>query len=197
MAVEWGDIEKRLGGASRRLRLGAGDVLFRCGGETLGMYALVAGRMKMVRFGPDGRETLVHAVVAGESFAEPSLFSPSYHCDCIAETAAEVIVLPKREMLRLIAEDGGFAALLVKRLATQVRDLRARIELRNIRSAEERVLAALDLRYRDDGRPIALGTTLKVFASEIGLTHEALYRALARLQRSGRLRRAGTDVWLR
>lgn len=197
MAVEWFDVEKRLGSASRRLRLGAGEVLFRCGGEALGMYALIAGRMKMVRFGPDGRETLVHAVVPGESFAEPSLFSQYYHCDCLAETVSEVILLPKREMLRLITEDGGFSALLVKRLATQVRDLRTRVELGNIRSAEERVLAVLNLRYRGDDRPISLGPTLKAFAGEIGLTHEALYRALAKLEKTGRIRRAGTDIWLR
>jgi DNA-binding HxlR family transcriptional regulator len=39
--------------------------------------------------------------------------------------------------------------------------------------------------------------TLKHFAEEIGLTHEALYRALATLERDGRISRANDEIKLK
>jgi CRP/FNR family transcriptional regulator, dissimilatory nitrate respiration regulator len=38
--------------------------------------------------------------------------------------------------------------------------------------------------------------TLKDLAAEIGLTHEALYRALAALERAGEVKRAGNRIML-
>ena len=52
-----------------------------------------------------------------------------------------------------------------------------------IRSAEERVLAAVS-----DG---LLDGSIKRFAAEIGLTHEATYRTLARLVSREKLRKTG------
>jgi CRP-like cAMP-binding protein len=74
-------------------------------------------------------------------------------------------------------------------LARQVMGLRTRIEQRNIRSARERVRHYLVLNAGNDGRTVELGGTLKDIAGELGLTHEALYRTLAALERSGEIRR--------
>jgi CRP/FNR family transcriptional regulator, dissimilatory nitrate respiration regulator len=68
------------------------------------------------------------------------------------------------------------------RLAHQVQDLRARLELRNIRSARERVLQYLWLRAEADRRSVAIEGPYQDMAAEISLTREALYRTLARLE---------------
>ena len=79
-------------------------------------------------------------------------------------------------------------------LAHQVMHLRTRIEQRNIRSARERVRHYLKLNA--DGCTVALRGTLKDLAAELGLTHEALYRTLAKLERSGEIKRAKGKITL-
>jgi len=83
------------------------------------------------------------------------------------------------------------------RLARQIQDLRARMELRNIRSARERVLQYLRLCAGADGRTIAIEGQFQDIAAEVGLTREALYRTLAALEAEGVLARAGTGIVLK
>ena len=70
------------------------------------------------------------------------------------------------------------------------------MELRNIRSARDRVLQYLRLRAGIGGRSIAVEGQLQDIAAEIGMTRETLYRTLAALQAEGRLTRTDTAILL-
>jgi len=83
------------------------------------------------------------------------------------------------------------------RLARQLQELRARMELRNIRSARERVLQYLRLHAGVHGRSIAIEGQLQDIAAEIGMTREALYRTLATLETEGHLSRTETEIMLK
>ncbi|MDP2823275.1 MAG: Crp/Fnr family transcriptional regulator [Sulfuritalea sp.] len=176
-------------------QLAADDALFRRGQRALGIFFLVSGRLRMQRVTPDGGTVTLHVARAGEMFAEASLFSDRYHCDAIADADCEIGLYPKNELVARFRDDPsglwGFAAT----LARQIQQIRGRYELKQIRSAPERVLQFLRLRcdaagaYRPDG-------PLKVMAAELGLTHEALYRALATLETQGRVVRDGTRLQL-
>jgi CRP-like cAMP-binding protein len=184
-------LARAVAGAGRPVALESGETLFHRGDATRGMFLLENGRLRLCRQGADGTEAVMQTVLPGETFAEASLFSDVYHCDAVAETASVVVPLPKQCLLAALEKDAGFAAGFARRLAGQLQEARARSEVRAVRSADERVLSALLLRA-DDGGTVRLGGTLKGFAAEIGLTHETLYRSLARLERDGRLRRDGT-----
>jgi CRP-like cAMP-binding protein len=107
-----------------------------------------------------------------------------------------VIGFPRAAVLRLMEEDAKFARDFCQILAHQVQGLRAKVELRGIRSAEDRILAALSLRLGDDEDRVDIVGTWKDFAHDLGLTHEALYRALRRLEDDGRIRREKMGVWV-
>lgn len=188
-------IERMMGTRLARRRIEAGTGLFRQGDPTYALFAVVSGRIRLVRTGDNGSTATVHTARAGQTFAEAALFSDIYHCDALADVATEVAVAPKTAMRSLLARDGTFATAFAAQMARQVQGLRTQIELRNIRSAEDRVMAALALSADAGGKVEVLGT-LKAFATEIGLTHEALYRALRRLEDHGRLSRAGTSLVL-
>jgi len=68
-------------------------------------------------------------------------------------------------------------------------DLRTRMELRNIHSARDRVRHYLALHVGADGATVAVNGTLKELAAELGLTHESLYRTLARMAAKGEIKR--------
>jgi CRP-like cAMP-binding protein len=170
-------------------KLKSGEALFRLGDKTAGFCEVLAGRVRLARVDRAGHEVILYVAGPGETIAEASLFSPAYHCDAIASSDALVRVYPKSVVLAAFEKDRKAAQAFTATLARQVMNLRTRIEQRNIRSARERVRHFLALNAGTDGRTIELGGTLKDMAAELGLTHEALYRTLAALERSGEIKR--------
>ena len=195
MAVrEWLPAGPRSAAIDHKLK--AGEALFRLGDKTVGLFEVITGRVRLARVDSSGREIVLHVAGPGETLAEASLFSPHYHCDAIANTNAIVRLYPKREVLAAFEESPKAARAFTETLAHQVMSLRTRIEQRNIRSARERLRHFLMLSVGDDRRTVELRGTLKDLAAEIGLTHEALYRTLAALERSGEIKRKGEKIVL-
>lgn len=181
--------------ASER-KLKAGAALFRLGDKSLGLCEVVAGRVRLARMDRAGHEIVLHVAGPGDIIAEASLFSPHYHCDAIASTDAVVRIYPKQVVLAAFAREPETVQAFAAMLARQVMSLRTRIEQRNIRSARERLRHYLSLNTSADGRTVELRGTLKDLAAELGLTHEALYRTLAVLERSGEITRGDQKIVL-
>ena len=80
-------------------------------------------------------------------------------------------------------------------LARRLQGLRSRLEVRQVRHARERVLQYLGLCCDADGQWRQQGT-LKHLAQDLGLTHEALYRTLAALERDGCISRSEKGIRL-
>ncbi len=184
-----GQFASRLAPPIARRTLAAGAALFRQGDTASAVFVVERGRLALVRHLADGARVVLHVARAGDSFAEPALFSDIYHCDALAEAPSRVAILPKEAVLALLAHDPDLAQALIERLARQVQALRARLELRNVRRASERVWQMLHLAAGGTGNTVTFDRPLKSLAAEIGLTHEAFYRALATLVREGRIRR--------
>lgn len=182
--------------AVRERGLEVGQTLFRQGEPVFGIFAVITGRLRMTRHTMEGKEVIVHVARAGETFAEPALFSDIYHCDAVADTASRVAILPKDAVLRSFDADPAVGRAFMARLAKQVQSLRSRLEIRNIRSAPERVHQFLVLNSRGERNEVLLDGPLKDAAAEIGLTHEAFYRALTTLVQQGRINRQGRLISL-
>ncbi len=191
---DWLPAAVRAAAIERKLR--AGEALFRLGDKSAGFYEVLAGRVRMARVDRAGHEVVLHIAGPGETLAEASLFSPSYHCDAVASTDALVRLYPKSVVLAAFDKEPKAAQAFTATLARQVMNLRTRIEQRNIRSAHERVRHFLAVSAEADGRTVRLGGTLKDLAAELGLTHEALYRTLAALERAGEIRRSKGKITL-
>ena len=160
----------------------AGATLFHRGGSASGIFVLAEGAMRLVRVTPDGTAVTLHMVRPGEMFAEASLFTKHYHCDAIADADSVVGLYPQAKLTALLRRDPDALWDFARELAHRLQRLRQRYELKQIRSASERVLQFMRLRCDDDGHFRAAGR-LKDVATELGLTHEALYRTLATLER--------------
>jgi CRP-like cAMP-binding protein len=173
-----------------------GETVFRQGAAATALFVVEKGRIRLVRTLHDGTSVTLHVAEAGESFAEASLSAENYHCDAIAEVPSVVLCLPKRDLLAVLAADPAESLALAGALAGQVRDLRSMLEVRNIRSAPARLLAWL--RLIASGKPpvVSLRRSWTLIADELGLTREAVYRALASLEREGRIARSDHAVKL-
>lgn len=182
--------------AAGERKLKAGTALFRLGDKSIGLCEVVTGRVRLVRVDRAGHEIVLHVAGPGDTIAEASLFSPQYHCDAIASTDAAVRIYPKAALLAAFAREPKAMQEFAAMLARQVMRLRTRIEQRNIRSARERLRHYLSVNAGADGRTVELRGTLKDLAGELGLTHEALYRTLAALERGGEIKRGKEKVML-
>ena len=184
-------------GGEKTRTLQAGEFLFRQGDAAMFVFAIERGQLRLERRTFDGRLVPLHLARAGETFAEAALFADRYHCDAVALTDAVVKALPKAALLVELEQSRGHTPVLVHAMARQLHALRQRLELRNVRSARERVLLALELRATDDSRTVVLEGPLQDFAADLGLTREALYRTLAALHASGQIVRDGSQITLR
>lgn len=180
--------------AAVRQDLRRGERLFASGRRPAFLYLVLAGELLLLRTSRDGAEVVLQRVRQGP-FAEASLDARAYHCDGVAGAPSTILALPIAGVRTALDEVPGFRRAWVAGLAAEVRRLRAQCERLSLNGAEERILHYVQSEGRDG--EVRLPSTRKAWAAELGLSHEALYRALARLAAQGRLEADGRRLRLR
>lgn len=155
-----------------------GAVLFREGDRADGMFVSLTAMVRMERIGQDGEPVAIHTVEARQSFAEASVFADRYHCDAVVRAEGDILRIPKSIILDGFA-DPEFATAYNRIMSRQVQAYRQIVEIMSIRSAVERVYAAVVAGLLD--------RSVMILSQRIALTHEATYRALRVLVSQGRL----------
>jgi CRP/FNR family transcriptional regulator, dissimilatory nitrate respiration regulator len=174
----------QLRNAARGIHARAGETLFRLGSRPRLMLFVIAGEVRLVRRTASGTDVVLQRARSG-FVAEASLESARYHCDIEAVTDARLLGFPRDLFREALGQDAAFRDFWMRRLAAEVRTLRAQCERLSLYSAADRIEHYIEAEGRD-GR-LELRQTKKAWAAELGLTHEALYRALAGMQREGRI----------
>lgn len=177
------------------LSLAKGDKLFAQGDTVVNIYQITTGKIKLVRNTIDGSPILLHIGHDSETIAEASLFSDQYHCSAIADLPSEISFLKKQELLQFLEENPKTMKKLLSVFARQVRDLRAINEIKNIRSAQQRILTFIRS-HVDKNKEMKLDLSLKDIAQKIGLAHETFYRNLKNLEDSGVITRTTNAIKL-
>ncbi len=176
--------------------LKARETLFRQGAKATDIHFLVSGRVRLVRHTSSGHDVTLHVAQESGLFAEGALFADRYMCDAVADVNSVVIGIKKNELARRLKADPPLAMEFLERVIHELHWARALVELRAIRSAEERVLHHLLLSLPSGAREVEFQQTLMEVASEVGLSHEVYYRALAKLARDGIIKREGRRIRL-
>lgn len=177
--------------ASKAITFEARQPVFRQGQSVRSLYRITHGRLRLSRVLARGSEIVLARVSSGEILAEASVFAAHYHCDAFAESRSLLQRYSIRDIHALLDSNSGAAVAYSAHLATQIMDLRAMIEIRAIRRADDRLLTWL--RFRCRGTPPSFnghGIWPSV-AKQMGLTGESLYRALTGLHRAGKIERPG------
>lgn len=170
-------------------RLAAGETLFRVGDPALGLVVVRSGALELRRVSAEGRISILHRAGPGDTFAEASLFESRHHCDAVAPVVSLVTVCPAAALREAAERDASLAWGIAAHLAARLVAERARAERLRLPRAADRVMDALAALPPGPDGLLRLGRSWKALAAELGLTHEAAYRALARLERDGALRR--------
>jgi len=175
--------------------LDAGQLLVQQGDLARAIYFVESGRIRLVSF-TDTQIITHYFVDAGESFSETALFSETYTCTAIAEVDSRISIIPKPDFLNALSESSELADVYIRQLTQRFIDVKTLLELRSIHSARERIMRYLALRVQHDGATVNLLRSLKDWASELGLSPEAVSRILNQLQDEGRITRKKGKITL-
>jgi CRP-like cAMP-binding protein len=181
---------------ANRITYRSGTTIFRAGNPTRWVYYLESGCVRLIRRGRAGEEIVLHQARAREFFAEASIDSARYHCDALAMDAATVLRVSAADITNLVVVDPEFARQWISLLARQLRTVRTRVERLSLKSAAERIRHFVLSGPPGAHGDVKLNGTLKDLARDLGLTHETLYRTLARMERSGQIERQGDGLRL-
>jgi len=173
----------------RDVALARGETLFRAGDPALGLVLVQGGTLELLRTSPEGRRLVLHRAGPGDTFAEASLFETHHHCDAVAAVPSRVTVFAASGLRRAAETDPSLGWRIAAHLAARLVAERARAERLALPHAADRILDVLHALPSEPDGSRRLDRSWKTLAAELGLSHEATYRALARLERAGRLRR--------
>jgi CRP-like cAMP-binding protein len=171
-----------LHGLCEQRRYERGALLFETGRRPGSMHFVSDGEVILQRIGEDGEVVVLQRTRHG-LVAEASLQSDRYHCDAVAVADANVTRIPRPALLAALTSDAAFALRWIGMLNKEVRRLRQQCERLSLNTVEARLLHLIRTEGDPSGFPIDSG--LKTLAPEIGVTHEALYRCVAGLEKRG------------
>lgn len=171
----------------KNVTLAVGEAIFLQNSVTTGLFYLISGKIDLKRTTKKGHNVTIHRARSGDTFAEASLFSDTYHCTAIAVDESVVIECKRAAISKLMDTDIDFTRAMASRFALQIQETRRRVELLSIRTANERILTALG-----DGM---LVDNISSFAEIVGLAPETVYRTLAKLSDNGTITKTARGVY--
>ena len=111
----------------------------------------------------------------------------------MAVASSEVLAIPSKAFTAALAVE-CFRTVWIGHLARELRRVRAQAERLSLKAARERIIHYIE--NEGDGGSVTLNQSKKDWAAELGLTHEALYRVLSEMKKSGQLTVNGVTLRL-
>lgn len=147
------------------------------------MFFVVSGEVRLLRRSKAGGEVVLQRTRRG-FLAEASLDQSDYHCDAVAAEPTRLLAIRRSAFTDALAVQ-VFRDRWIAHLARELRKVRAHTERLSLKTARERIVHFIET--EGDGGVVDLTQSKKDWASELGLTHEALYRTLAQMEKRGEL----------
>lgn len=179
--------------AARLCPFASGDTLFRQGERPTSMLYVLEGEVRLLRRSAAGVEMILQRSRGG-FIAEASLDAATYHCDIVSAGDGRLLTFPRTAFQNALETDATFNRTWIRLLAGEVRRQRARSERLSLNNAAERIIHYLETEGIDG--VVTLSQSRKVWAAELGLSHEALYRTLRQLQDSSTITINGQCITL-
>ena len=169
-----------------------GDYLFHQGKKPEYMFFIVSGEAVLTRTSSHGEPTTLQRCKGG-FLSEASLLTDAYHCDAIATHNGQAITLPIKSLRDALA-DSKFSMKWVQLLSKEIMRLRTQSERLGLKDIRSKLIHLIETEGKQG--VLTLQSDFKSMASEIGVTHEALYRAIASLEKEGLLRKQSNSLEL-
>jgi CRP-like cAMP-binding protein len=174
----------KIAGICRERRLAARETLFFKGDTSDGLYAIRRGLIRIGTTDDLGRAMTMNVLGAGDVFGEIALLDGrSRTADAVALENVELLFLPRRAFLNLLADEPSIALQVIELLCARLRDLIERMEETTFLPAETRLARRILTLATDYGTE--LRASQEELASLTGVTRETVNRQLQAWKRDG------------
>ncbi len=168
----------------------AGALIVMAGDPPQAMYIIVAGRVKLTRIAPNGREQIVNVLGANQHCNAVPIFDEGV-CPVNIEaiTDVDLLALPTEPMRRLVSEHPSLALALLREFAGRLRHMVQLIDTIALHSVQGRLAQLLLNRATasEQGELIAPLTQAEM-AAMIGTVREMISRSLHQFEAQGLIR---------
>jgi CRP/FNR family transcriptional regulator len=172
-----------------------GEVLFDEGDMAQGFYIVAAGRVKVYKLSPEGKERILHVVQPGGNFAEAAIFADGlYPASAEPLEKSTLIFFPKRDFLDLLTAQGRIAINMIGGLSRFLRLFAGQIEELTFRDVPSRLARYLLELSNERNGAVELPTSKSAIASRLGTVSETLSRTFRKLSDEGLIRVEGKTV---
>ena len=187
----------RLAAATARRNLRRGEVLFREGEPSSGMFGLLYGAVELFTSGGGARQ-VIDIVTPGRSFGEPVMFlEKAWIVTAIALADSLVLHVAREAIFAELERSPRFARRVIGTLAERAEGLVRQLEARAAGPAAHRVAAWLlrqPAAQADGAATITLPAAKRTLASQLNLSAEHLSRVLRELSGRGLIEVHGRRV---
>jgi CRP/FNR family transcriptional regulator, dissimilatory nitrate respiration regulator len=173
-------------------RLAKGELVFGEGEAASFLPILLAGRVKLFRIAPDGREQVLHLVRGPASFAEAAVFGPGiFPAAAQAVVAGELATISRDRLVELLSRRPQVALALLASMSYWLRRLVDLVDGLSLHSVEERVAAYLWSAFTRSSLPLVPGVRVRLedpkhlIAALCGTAPEVLSRTFRKLEADG------------
>lgn len=172
-----------------------GEVLFDEGDVAQGFYIVAAGRVKVYKLSPEGKERILHVVQPGGNFAEAAIFADGlYPASAEPLEKSTLIFFPKRDFLDLLTAQGRIAINMIGGLSRFLRLFAVQIEELTFRDVPSRLARYLLELNNERNGAVELPTSKSAIASHLGTVSETLSRTFRKLSDEGLIRVEGKTI---
>ena len=184
------DIQTRLRSAAHVQTFEPGEPIFHQGMPASAIYAVMRGRVKVVRVTPDGYESILCVRQSGEYFCPvPVLDGKAQLGTAIAMTETTILWLQSDVFHALCREYPQLLSTVQGDCLAEVRYLLNRLETFAFRNIRERLAISLldEVRHQRiaENVPIVLHMTQLELAGLVGASRESVSRMLAQMEQDG------------
>lgn len=166
------------------------------------LFIITRGKVKVSRYGEDGREVILALLTEGDFFGETSLLEGTERSACcVALEAVELLIFKKRHFLLLLEAHPEVACSLISEMARRTRQSYHQIESLLSRDAPHRIGLTL-VRVTEELGTIQNGRVkvtnlplLRDIAGMAGTSRETVSRVLRVFREAGMLQREGRQLF--
>jgi len=180
-------------------KVNKGEILFSEGDEGKGFFVIAAGRLKVFKVSPEGKEQILHILGPGQPFGEVSVFAGQrYPANAQALENARVLFLPRAAIVNLIAANPSLALNMLAVMSKKLRQFAVQIENLSLKEMPARLSSYLIYLAEEQGvdEVITLKISKGQLASILGTIPETLSRIFARLSGQNLIRVEGKKITL-
>ena len=167
-----------------------GQTIFHENAHAYGLYCLNAGKVKLYKQAPDGKEQILKIVTPGDFIGYGAMLSSnSYAVSAEVIEDAVICFIPKETVLKVFRENNRFSEGMVQLLTNtidQTVEKMADIAYKPVRGRIAEALLLLSESYKDEKNPEGVvSITREDLASYVGTVKETAIRVLKDLKDEG------------